>query len=115
MVREPTVEQMVDRILTLSSGERCAITLNPRISRIDSLKWLLPICVEQFGTRITIDQRAEGPNVVLTITAMASRKRSAREWVVSERPASVEVRERVVGEQLSSTDEREPISMPQAA
>jgi hypothetical protein len=111
MVREPTVEQIVDRILTLSCGERCDITLNPRISRIDNLQWLLPICVEQFGTRITIDQHAQDRNVVLTITAAQSRKQIVRERVVGEQPAAAEVRERVVGEPLTSVDVREPISV----
>jgi hypothetical protein len=113
MVREPTVEQIVDRILTLSCGERCDITLNPRITRIDNLKWLLPICVKQFGTRIAIDQLAQGPNVVLMITATASRKHIVRERVVGEQPASVDVRERVVGAQLASVDVREPTSVPE--
>jgi hypothetical protein len=109
MVREPTVEQIVDRILTLSCGERCDITLNPRITRIDNLKWLLPICVEQFGTRVTIDQHAQAPNVVLTITAAQSRKQIVRERVVGEQLAAAEVRERVVGEQLAAAEVRERV------
>jgi cytochrome c-type biogenesis protein CcmH/NrfF len=104
MVREPSVEQIVDRILALNCGERCAITLNPRITHISNLEWLLPICVEQFGTRITIDQQAQGLNVVLMITATQSRKHVERERVVGEQPASIEVRERVVGELLVSVD-----------
>jgi len=113
MVREPTVEQIVDQILVLNCGERCAITLNPRITRIDNLKWLLPICVEQFGTRITINQQVQGPSEVLMITATQSRKHIVRERTVGEQPASVEVRERVVGEQLVSIDEDVPTSVPE--
>jgi len=113
MVREPTVEQIVDRILTLSCGERCDITLNPRITRIDNLKWLLPICVEQFGTQITIDQHAQDPNVVLKITATQSRKHIDRERVVGEQTAFADVRERVVGEQLAPVDVRKLTTVPE--
>ena len=110
MAREPTVEQMVDQIMALGCGETCDIRLNPKISRVDNVAWLLPICVAQFGTRISIDRHAEGPNVVLTITATASRKRNLRKPVAAEPPARIEVRERVIGQPLSSAGEREPAS-----
>jgi hypothetical protein len=65
--QEPTVEHMVDQIMATGCGESCEVKLNPRISRIDNLKWLLPICVQQFGTAIAISEHAEGDQVVLTI------------------------------------------------
>ena len=111
MLREPTVEQMVDQIMTLGCGETCDITLNPKISRVDNVAWLLPICVAQFGTRISIDRHAVGQNIVLTITATASRKRNVRERVAAEPPARIEVRERVIGQPLPASGGRDLASV----
>jgi hypothetical protein len=74
MNREPTVIQIVDRIMTLDCGESCDVKLNPHITRIGNMKWLLPICVQQFGTQIDIREHPEGDDVVLTITATATRR-----------------------------------------
>jgi hypothetical protein len=110
MIYEPTVEQMVTQIMGLGCGDTCDITLNPKITRVDNVTWLLPICVTQFGTRISIDQHAQDSSVVLTITATASRKRNVRERVVAEQPTLIEVRERVIGQPLPSAGGREPAS-----
>jgi hypothetical protein len=69
--QQPTVEQIVDRIMATASGGSCEVKLNPRITRVDNLKWLLPICVRQFGTTIAISEHAEGDQVVLTIMVTA--------------------------------------------
>jgi hypothetical protein len=69
--QQPTVEQIVDRIMATASGGSCEVKLNPRISRIDNLKWLLPICVRQFGIIIAISEHTEGDQVVLTILVPA--------------------------------------------
>ena len=74
MNREPTVTQIVDRILELDQGESCDVKLDPHITRIGNLEWLLPICVQQFGTKIAIREHPEGDEVVLTITATEARK-----------------------------------------
>jgi hypothetical protein len=74
MEREPTVEQIVDRIMALRCGESCDVKLNPRITRIGNLEWLLPICVQQFGTQIDMCEHAEGDQVALTIMAAATRR-----------------------------------------
>src|SRR5262245_51018886 len=46
MNREPTVIQIVDRILALDCGESCDVRLDPHITRVGNLEWLLPICVQ---------------------------------------------------------------------
>jgi hypothetical protein len=73
MNREPTVVQIVDRIMALEWGESCNVRLDPHVTRIDNLEWLLPICVRQFGTEIAIRERPDGDRVVLTITAIGTR------------------------------------------
>jgi hypothetical protein len=73
MNHEPTVAQIVDRIMALDCGESCNVKLDPHITRIANLEWLLPICVRQFGTEIAIRERPEEDSVVLTITATATR------------------------------------------
>ena len=73
MNHEPTVTQIVDRIMALDCGESCDVRLDPHITRIGNLEWLLPICVQQFGTQIAIRELPEGDHVVLTITATATR------------------------------------------
>jgi hypothetical protein len=75
---EPTVPQIVDRILELDYGESCDVKLNPHITRIGNLEWLLPICVQQFGTQIDIREHPEGDDVVLTITATTTRRQKTR-------------------------------------
>jgi hypothetical protein len=77
MNHEPTVTEMVDRIMGLDCGDSCNVRLDPHITRIGNLEWLLPICVRQFGTEIAIRERPEGDIVVLTITATATRKRKS--------------------------------------
>jgi ribosomal protein L21E len=52
------------------------VQLNPRRTRIANLKWLLPICVQQFGTTISMREHTEGDRVVLTITATASSRKT---------------------------------------
>ena len=74
MNREPTVTQIVDRILELDQGESCDVKLNPHITRIGNLEWLLPICVQQFGAEIAIREHPEGEDVILTITATTTRR-----------------------------------------
>jgi hypothetical protein len=74
MNREPLVTQIVDRVLELDEGESCDVKLNPHITRIANLEWLLPICVQQFGTKIAICEHPEGDDMVLTITATEARK-----------------------------------------
>jgi hypothetical protein len=69
--QEPTVEHIIDRIMATAWGESCEVKLNPRITRVDNLKWLLPICAQQFGTTIAISERAGGDQVVLTILVTA--------------------------------------------
>jgi hypothetical protein len=77
MNREPLVTQIVDRVLELDEGDSCDIKLNPHITRIGNMEWLLPICVQQFGTKIAIREHPEGDAVVLTITATEARKHKA--------------------------------------
>jgi hypothetical protein len=77
MNHEPTVVQIVDRILALDCGESCDVTLDPHITRVGNLEWLLPICVRQFGTEIAIRESPEGDHVLLTITATATRRPKA--------------------------------------
>ena len=72
---DPTVEQMVDRIMASACGESCAVRLNPRITRIKNVTWLLPICVQQFGTTIDIQEHPDGDDVVLTITVTDRQRR----------------------------------------
>jgi hypothetical protein len=86
MNREPTVTQIVDRILALDWGESCDVKLNPHITRVGNLEWLLPICVRQFGTEIAIREHPEGGDVVLTITAMATSKHKTCQSVSREEP-----------------------------
>ena len=97
MNRQPTVEQIVDRVLALDCGESCDVRLDSHITRIGNLEWLLPICVQQFGTQIDIREHPEGDDVVLTITARATRrpktpqpmKRDAPIALPEEEPAGV--------------------------
>jgi hypothetical protein len=77
MNHEPTVIEIVDQVLTLDCGESCNVRLDPHITRIGNLEWLLPICARQFGTEIAIRERPEGDNVVLMITATATRMRKS--------------------------------------
>jgi hypothetical protein len=77
MNREPTVTQIVDHIMALECGESYDVRLDPHITRIDKLEWLLPICVRQFGTEIAIREHPERGSVVLTITATATQKRKS--------------------------------------
>jgi hypothetical protein len=74
MNREPTVTQIVDRIMALECGESCDVRLDPHITRIGNLEWLLPICVRQFGTEIACRESPEADCVMLTITATATRR-----------------------------------------
>jgi hypothetical protein len=83
---EPTVEQIVDRIMALERGEWCEVKLNPQITRIANLKWLLPICVEQFGTKIALFEQPEGDYVVLSMLVTATRSRNAGQFVPGEVP-----------------------------
>lgn len=78
MDQDPTVEQIVDCIMALDCGQSCDVKLNPRITRIANMEWLLPICTQQFGTAIDIHEHAEGAKVVLTITATATRRHTTR-------------------------------------
>jgi len=89
--REPTVEQIVDRIMALDCGEWCEVQLNPHITHIANLKWLLPICVQQFGTAIAIWEQPDGDHVILTIAVTARRR-------PRQRPALAAQEERLVGE-----------------
>jgi hypothetical protein len=82
---EPTVEQIVDRIMTTGCGGSCEVKLNPRISRVDNLKWLLPLCVGQFGTAIAISEQTEGDQVVLTILVTACKHTKAGQPASSRR------------------------------
>jgi cytochrome c-type biogenesis protein CcmH/NrfF len=88
MEREPTVEQIVGHIMTLRCGESCDVKLNPRITRIGNLEWLLPICVQQFGTWIDIREHMEGDQVVLTITATATRTQKTTQPMVRDMPTA---------------------------
>ena len=96
MNREPTVVQIVDRILELDQGESCNVKLNPHITRIGNLEWLLPICVQQFGTRIAICEHPEGDDVVLTITATVARKHKACQPADQAQPNAEQVDQLVV-------------------
>jgi hypothetical protein len=77
--QEPTVEHIVDRIMATAPGGWCEVKLNPRFTRIDNLKWLLPICVQQFGTAIAISEHTEGDQVVLTILVTACKRTKTSE------------------------------------
>jgi hypothetical protein len=74
MNHEPTVTQIVDCIMALDCGESCDVRLDPHITRISNLEWLLPICFRQFGTEIAIREHPQGERVVLTITVTATRR-----------------------------------------
>jgi hypothetical protein len=89
MNREPTVEQIVDRIMALDCGESCDVKLDPRITRIGNMKWLLAICVQQFGTQIDIREYPEGEDVVLTITATATRRQKMPQPMSREAPIAL--------------------------
>jgi hypothetical protein len=88
MNHEPSVTQIVDRILELDQGESCDVKLNPHITRIGNLEWLLPICVQQFGTQIAIREHPEGDDVVLTITATVARKHKTCQPAVQVEPVA---------------------------
>jgi hypothetical protein len=74
--QEPSVEQIVDRVMATTRGESCEVKLNPRITRVDNLKWLLPICAQQFGTTIAMSERAEGDQVILAIQVTARKQKT---------------------------------------
>jgi hypothetical protein len=86
MDRELTVTQIVDRIMALDCGESCDVKLNPHITRIGNLEWLLPICVQQFGTQIDIREHPEEDDVVLTITATATSRQKIPQPISREVP-----------------------------
>src|SRR5262245_16072759 len=86
MNREPTATQIVDRIMALDCGESCSVKLDPHITRIGNLEWLLPICVRQFGTEIAIRECQEGDRVVLTITATTTRGHKGCQPAIPARP-----------------------------
>jgi len=73
MNREPTVTQIVDRVLALECGESCHVKLNPRVTRVRNLEWLLSVSVRQFGVQIDMSEQREGDYVDLMITATATR------------------------------------------
>jgi hypothetical protein len=77
MNREPTVPQIVDRILALKCGESCDVRLNPRLTRISNLKWLLSTCLQQFDTAIDFYEHPEGNDVILTIKVTATSRWAA--------------------------------------
>jgi hypothetical protein len=89
MNRELTVTQIVDRILALECGESCDVKLDPHITRIGNLEWLLPICVQQFGTQIDIREHQEGDDVILTITATATRRQKVPQPTSREAPIAL--------------------------
>jgi hypothetical protein len=74
--QEPTIEHIVDRIMATASGGCCEVKLNPRITRVDNLKWLLPICVQQFGTTIAISEHTEGDQMILAIQVTARKQKT---------------------------------------
>ena len=74
MNHEPTVIQIVDRIMALEPGESCDVELDPHITRVGNMEWLLPLCVRQLGTEIAIREHPEGSHVILTITATAAHR-----------------------------------------
>jgi hypothetical protein len=86
MNHEPTVIQIVDRIMALDCGESCDVRLDPHITRIHNLEWLLPICVRQFGAEIAIRESPEEDCVVLTITATATPGRKGYQPAIPPRP-----------------------------
>jgi hypothetical protein len=104
MNHEPTVTEIVDRVLTLDCGESCNVRLDPHITRIDNLEWLLPICVRQFGTEIAIRESPEGDRILLTITATATRRAKASPPPCQDRPIAAPAEEPVgaVDEQLAT-------------
>jgi hypothetical protein len=65
---EPTVVEIVDRVAVMHRGESFEVRLDPHITRVGNLERLLPICLEQLGRVVTMDERADGDEVVLTIT-----------------------------------------------
>ena len=95
MNHEPTVMQIVDRIVALECGESCNVELDPHITRIGNLEWLLPICVRQFGTEIAIRERPEGEHVILTITATATSKPRSHPPLGREEPIAAPAQEPV--------------------
>jgi hypothetical protein len=98
MNHEPTVIEIVDRIMALDCGESCNVRLDPHITRIGNLEWLLPICARQFGTEIAVRERPEGDNVVLTITATATRMRKSGQPATTARPMTEEQQQEVVAD-----------------
>jgi hypothetical protein len=86
MNHEPTVTEIVDRIMALDSGDSCDVELDPHITRIRNMEWLLPICVRQFGTEIAMREHPEGDHLVLTITATATRRHKTSQPETPARP-----------------------------
>ena len=89
--RAPTVPHIVDLIMATPCGDSCEVRLNPRVTRIDKMRWLLGIGVQQFGTEIDIAERPEGDEVVLKITVTSRRRKFVRPFEGEEGQANVEV------------------------
>jgi hypothetical protein len=73
MKHEPTMQEIVDRILATECGKQCEVELDPHITKIANVEWLLPICLQQFGTTIDIAEHPKSNHVVLTFTVLSSR------------------------------------------
>ncbi|HEX5690707.1 MAG TPA: hypothetical protein VFX76_11925 [Roseiflexaceae bacterium] len=74
MKHEPTVEEIVDRIMATECGQQFEVALDPNVTRVANLEWLLPICAAQLGTTVSIAERPENNQVVLTIQVLSVRQ-----------------------------------------
>jgi hypothetical protein len=82
--------------MALDCGESCDVKLDPHITRIANMEWLLPICVRQLGTEIAIRDHPEGDSVVMTITATATRNHKTCPPAARRRPIAIPERQPVV-------------------
>ncbi|HEX6288788.1 MAG TPA: hypothetical protein VFZ66_06330 [Herpetosiphonaceae bacterium] len=87
--KEPTVQYIVDQIMDTAGGGQCEVRLDPRITRIEQMKWLLPICVQQLGSQIEIDEQPAGDQVVLIISVIANTRYPAHQGAARRNDMSI--------------------------